>query len=261
MAKTPPKASGQRSIQSIEVGFRLIRLLEDAPTALTLKEISKRAEMPPSKAHLYLVSFRRVGIVLQNPETGMYSLGPYAIQLGLAALRRLDIVSLASKHLEELRDATGEFALLSILGNMGPFIVSKFDSLRPSPMTIQVGYVLPMITTATGRVFLAFMPAKSATLAIAKEKENVNHPFNLDDATIKEILTETRARGMAQTDSLFFSGYSALSAPIFGHDGSIAAAMSITGPSSVIDVNFNGENARILREAAAKVSKLAGQSN
>src|ERR1700761_745352 len=80
-------AGQQRSIQSIEIGFRLIRALENAPGPLTLKELAMRAGMTPSKAHFYLVSFKRVGLVAQNADNGQYLLGRYALDLGLSALR------------------------------------------------------------------------------------------------------------------------------------------------------------------------------
>jgi DNA-binding IclR family transcriptional regulator len=71
----PEKA--RRSIQSIEVGFQLIRTLEEAPGPLSLKILSQRSGMEPSKAHLYLVSFCNLGLVTQE-ETGHYALGAYA---------------------------------------------------------------------------------------------------------------------------------------------------------------------------------------
>ena len=76
------KAQGQRGIQSIEVGFRLIRVLETATGKLPLKTLADLAEMPASNAHLYMVSFCRVGLAVQDPITLRYGLGPYAVQVG-----------------------------------------------------------------------------------------------------------------------------------------------------------------------------------
>ena len=56
----------KRNIQSIEVGFKLIRALEEAPGPTSLKLLSKRAGMEPSKAHLYLVSFCNLGLVTRK---------------------------------------------------------------------------------------------------------------------------------------------------------------------------------------------------
>ena len=80
----------RRRVQSIEVGFRVLRVLRMADGALPLREIAARAAMPPSKVHLYLVSFVREGMAYQDVQNGYYGLGPFAIQLGLAAIGQLD---------------------------------------------------------------------------------------------------------------------------------------------------------------------------
>ncbi len=255
---SPAKEDSQRSIQSVEIGFKLIRCLEAAPGPLTLKEISASAGMPPSKAHLYLVSFRRIGLVAQEGDSGRYALGPYAIQLGLSAMRKLDVIALSRDKLQELRDASGESVYLAVWGNLGPCIVSKCDGNRPIPMIIQVGYVLPVLTTATGRIFLAYLPPEKSGRVIALEEERSDGKLKFDGGTLEAIVAETRSRGLARTDSLLYSGFTALSAPVFAHDGAIVAALSLLGPSGLTDVSYNGANARLLRDAAADLSKQLG---
>jgi hypothetical protein len=57
-----------------------------------LKDLAAAAGMSAAKAHRYLVSFQRLGLVTQDPRSTRYDLGPAALQLGLAALARLDPV-------------------------------------------------------------------------------------------------------------------------------------------------------------------------
>ena len=51
-----------------------------------LRELAKAADMAPGKAHPYLVSFAKLGLVTQEASTGYYWLGPTAMQLGLVTL-------------------------------------------------------------------------------------------------------------------------------------------------------------------------------
>ncbi|WP_211278205.1 helix-turn-helix domain-containing protein, partial [Oceanospirillum multiglobuliferum] len=62
-------------IQSIEVGFRLLEVLTNEPRAMMLRDLAKLAQMSPAKAHRYLVSFQRLGVVAQDPVSGRYELG------------------------------------------------------------------------------------------------------------------------------------------------------------------------------------------
>src|SRR5690606_6842875 len=109
-----------RRIQSIEVGFRLIHVLEAAGGKLPLGKIAELADMPASKAHLYMASFVHLGLVEQDPATMRYGLGPYALQLGAAAMRQIDVAQVAKPALDELQTATGQLVFLAIWGNRGP---------------------------------------------------------------------------------------------------------------------------------------------
>ena len=60
-----------------------------------LKVVAASAGMSAAKAHRYLVSFQRLGLVTQDPRTARYDLGPAALKLGLASLTRLDGVRMA----------------------------------------------------------------------------------------------------------------------------------------------------------------------
>src|SRR5258706_93112 len=72
-AKSPP------GIQSVEVGGRLLRALIGSAGAMNLTPLAKAAKMPATKARRYLVSFIRLGLVAQDPQSGKYNLGPLAL--------------------------------------------------------------------------------------------------------------------------------------------------------------------------------------
>ena len=99
--------------------------------------------MTASKAHKYLVSFARGGLVSQSTETGRYDLGPLAIEMGFASLRRLNVVEFAQDTLNELRDALDLTAVLTIWSNRGPTIIRRADNSREVvSLVVQLGFVL-----------------------------------------------------------------------------------------------------------------------
>ena len=68
----------------------------------TTADLAREAGMVPAKAHPYLVSFGKLGLVEQEPTTGRYGLGPLALQLGLISLQQYDPVRLATPLADEL---------------------------------------------------------------------------------------------------------------------------------------------------------------
>ena len=79
----------RKGIGSVETAVRLLRIIEQAPGPLSLTQIARAAEFQLSKTHHYLVSLVRSGLVAQATESGLYTLGGYALQLGVAALGQI----------------------------------------------------------------------------------------------------------------------------------------------------------------------------
>ena len=87
--------SGQRAVQSIEVGGRLLLALGAHAGPMSLKDLAAEAGLPPARAHPYLVSFGKLRLIEQDPASGHYALGPAALQVGLTALHQLDPIRAA----------------------------------------------------------------------------------------------------------------------------------------------------------------------
>lgn len=255
-----PSDRGQRNIQAIEVGFRLIRALEEAPGPMSLKSLSAAAEMSASKAHLYLVSFSNLGLVVQESETGYYALGPYALQLGLTALSKIDLVHQSRKTLYDLRDVTGEAAYLSINGNVGPCIVAKVDGLKEVPLVIRVGFTLPLASSATGRIYLAFANPEwvKRCVEIERQMAQTSSKHRFTAAELGEIVKAVKARGYAKTESLLNIGHAAMSSPIFDFEGRLVGALTLLGPANDFDRKTELRFSKLLLSHASALSASIG---
>lgn len=242
-----PRREGEsRAINSVVAGFALIRALERRHGLTSLKDLAAEADMAPSRAHAYLASFRAVGLVAQEQGGDRYRLGPYALTLGLAALARLDPAEAAREPMRGFVATTGEAIHLSVWSGTAPVIVSRLDGRRPTPLTIRIGFALPLDSSASGRLFLAFLPA--ALAALPKARATQLHP----------VLEGVRADGLASTDGLVQSGLAALSAPVFGADGTLRAALTALGPAGLLDVSKDGTVAAALQRAAHAASEALG---
>jgi len=255
--KTSGKASGQqRSIQSIEIGFTLINALERSEGPLSLKDVAQRAGMSASKAHFYMVSFKRVGLVTQYEDSGHYALGRYALDLGLSALRRLDLVEISREAMRTLSTEIGESVFLSVWGNHGPTIVFKVDGPRRIPMTLQIGYVLPLLKSATGRIFLSYLPAQQTAVYLRDEVAALAPTVReaLDGEKLKQ---RVRQHQLAETDSLLNDGFTGVSAPIWNHQGELAGAITIISPSDNPSAG-TPRKVGLLRDTARMLSRSLG---
>src|SRR5512140_1368865 len=147
MARQAPRL--QQGIQSIEVGNELLVVLTNASQPLTLKDLAARARMSAPKAHRYLVSYTRLGLVEQEADSGRYDLGEFALRLGLAALGRLEPVTAAAAVLHDLAQEIDQTVAVAIWANHGATFVRWVGVDSPVSATLRVGSVMPLSRSAT----------------------------------------------------------------------------------------------------------------
>src|SRR3546814_17712115 len=94
--------------------------------------------MTSAKAHPYLVSFTRVGLVRQDATTGQYELGPFALQMGLVSLQRLDPVRLALPCVNQLAGEIGHTLAIAVLGPPGPTMHVRKSAVQGKGVQVRV---------------------------------------------------------------------------------------------------------------------------
>jgi DNA-binding IclR family transcriptional regulator len=228
---------------------------------LPLREIAARAEMPPSKAHLYLVSFVREDMAYQDLSNGHYGLGSFAIQLGLAAIRQLDVVSLASDVLNDLRDQTDCAVYLSLWGDRGPCIVAKADGTLQGAFSIRLGYILPLKTSATGLVYLAHLPKSESARAMKAQNAYQAASKRAKVPSAKELnadIEKTRRAGYATTVGNLHRNFAGIAVPILDYGNQLAAAITLLGPTDYVVGERQKAFTTLLVEKAQNISERLG---
>jgi len=242
-----------RGIQSVETGGALLVALAHLGRPLPLKDLAQAAGMPPGKAHPYLVSFIKLGLVAQESEGGRYGLGPLALQLGLISLQQYDPVRLATPAIETLAAELGQTVVIAVWGNRGPTVVRVAEAPGPVHVSLRHGSVMSLRGTASGRIFAAYLPAAEVRAALQGAGE-ASHM----DAAYLALLGEVKKAGLASTQDAVVPGVSALAAPVFNQQGRIVLCLTVVGPSMGFDVRPQGRMAVPLTRAAAQLSRQLG---
>ena len=260
LQKQPEKS--RRGIQSIEIGGRLLTALVEEGGPMSLGDLAKKAGMPSAKAHPYLVSFGSFGLVEQDPITSRYELGPFALQLGLISLHLLDPVRIAIPMITRLAADIDQTIGLSVLGNQGPTIIYIAESSYPIHVNMRTGTVMSIQSTATGRVFAAFLPPRQVERMLEQERRNgVATSFGaagLKASALEPLLADIRKRSMARVQGEPIPGINAVCAPVFEHTGAIRLGITAIGPAGSFDASWNGEIAHRVLECAQQISRRLG---
>lgn len=255
-------SEGKHGVQSIEIGMQVLRALAGGERAMMLKDIAAAASMPASKAHRYLVSLIRAGMVEQDRETSLYDLGPLALHVGLAAIDRLDRVQQGLNAIAELRDQVGETTALSVWSENGPIIVRDERSRRPITVNVVTGTALDVLSSASGQIFAAYLPKEKTAALIDAELADGRAPVGARTwGDIEAMFERVRQSGISTVSGYHLvPGVEAVGAPVFNAAGDITLTMLVVGIQGMFDMRPDGTIVRELIAAANKLSERLGSA-
>jgi DNA-binding IclR family transcriptional regulator len=247
--KKDKKAVG---IQSVTKAFHLLRAIVFAEGPCRLSELANATGISPSLARAYLLNLQSNGVVRQDEQTGLYDVGIEAVHLGLAALRRLNLICLAKPAMENLCNKLHEPNSLSIWGEKGITVAYNVELHNKLPYELKLGSLARATTTAAGHCFLAYMNSGDLD-AVIESEGNGYSPSAEDRDTLAAALAEVREHGVASRHFILVDREDApprpvniIAAPIFGHDGQVRAAITILSQNPDFDISSQGGPARAL---------------
>ncbi|WP_410631624.1 IclR family transcriptional regulator [Amycolatopsis sp. cmx-4-83] len=258
MADIDGAADARQGIQSVEIAMTVLLALEEGRGPMSLTQLAAASGMSVSKAHRYLVSLGRIGLVAQSRSSGHYDLGPSMRRLGMEALRRMDEVGLASEHLPGLRDRTGHAVNLAVWGDHGPVVVRWDYGSYALPITVRVGATMPLFASSIGRVYLAHLPETLTGPVLDAEA-----PRRPAAAELSRITKAVLRDGVAVTSGGVVPGVSSVAAPVFAAGESLPLAVALALPArEATDAVLADVTAALLETTAAMSAELghsAGQ--
>ena len=193
-----------------------------------------------------------------------HDLGAFSPDLGLASTAQSDAVRIARPVVEELSRQLDMTVGLAVWGNHGPTIIQWEEGSQPLAVTLRTGLVLPLLTSATGLVFAAYLPPPltesfiQAELTAAAQKKTGEGPKTREQA--EAMLQDVRNRGIARAiativPSVNEQGINAFSAPIFNGNGVPVFALTVMGHSGCFDGSWQNPCLAQLKDVAKQLSQ------
>ena len=242
-------------------GIELLKSIGQLSEPANLSGIARRAGFSMSRTHRYLTTLVQSGMLQLDHATGLYSLGPAAIELGVAALSQTDAIQIASTVMRELTTRLSLVTVLCMWGSNGPTIVRWEQGAMEAAIRVKIGINLSLLSTAAGLIFLAFLDADQVGAQLRYDIKDWNQYAKGQNVMTLEKAEKLRAKvqrqGIACAVGLRNPMISALSAPVFNSVG-LAMSLTVTGIQGSFDTNLAGEVATSLRESADKLSRLLG---
>ena len=246
-------------VQSLDRGLQLLLVFEDRGPDLSLGQLSQALDLPKSTVHRLIATLCARGFMEQVKSTGNYRLGLRLHGLGARTVVARTLTSEAEPFLRSLLEKHGETVSISVLDEDETVIIDKMESELAMRVTSQIGKRNPVHCSGSGKVLLAF--------AHPDTREKIISRITLTRHTDKTItcrealrghLEEIRKRGYAVDDEEIQEDQICLSAPVWNHEASACAAITISGPAGRIRAKGLEAIAASIVDAAWELSGKLG---
>lgn len=244
-------------IESVDKALALLLLLRER-RVLTVSEASRELGVAASTAHRLLAMLQYRGFVAQDP-TKAYTLGPVLTELGLAAVRGMDIRAQARPAMERLVAEVGETVHLGVLRGTDVLFLESVESAKALRVADRTGMTLPAHASAVGKALLACLPVEQLHILYPDDILPSFRPNTITRRdTLEQVLATVRERGYATNADESEAGVSGVAAPVRDSAGQVRAALTVSAPTSRLTEEQIAAIAPATMRAAEAISAKLG---
>jgi DNA-binding IclR family transcriptional regulator len=205
----------------VDKSFAILALVAAAPCSLA--ELVDGTGLSRATAHRLAVALEAHDM-LRRLDDGRFALGLHLVALGRAAAEQYPLAAAARPAMTALRDTTGESVQLYVRDGDSRVCVAALESPHGLRTIVPVGATLPMDLGSAGRA-LSGERGRSGWLATVGERE---------------------------------AGVASVSAPVVGRDGTILAAVSVSGPIERLGRSPGRQHGEAVADAARQITAAYG---
>jgi IclR family KDG regulon transcriptional repressor len=248
-------------IQSLGRAFAILEQIARHRDGIGLAELSKRVGLHNSTAFHLAKTMVALGYIRQDKDTKRYRIGRPLFALAASALDEVEMVNVATPVLEDLSRKTGETSHFAVRVGDAIVVIARISGPGAFQLNDRVGVVRPAHCTALGKAILASMqPDQLARLLKrAGMKPSTEKSITQIPVLMREI-EEIRRTGIAYDDGEFNLEVRCVAVPVADFTGKTIGAIGISGPFWRLSNQVLKSRAKIVQQAAARLSAEFGAS-
>jgi DNA-binding IclR family transcriptional regulator len=240
--------------------LKLVEALSRAERPVGVTALANELAFTKSNAHRLLNTLAELGYVKRHDDEGQYELTLKLWSVGVAVMSRLDVARVALPHMRALEEATEESVNLSVFDEGQVVYVAAVQGRNPVRAFIRVGDRRPSYCTATGKVFLAYLPENLLAKYCGKMKRYTPNTI-ASLPRLKAELALVRKRGYSMTTGEWRENVGGVAAPIRSAGGDVVAAVGLMSPLERLNTETTRKQAaKAILDCAARISAELGYS-
>ncbi|GMK45801.1 IclR family transcriptional regulator [Paenibacillus glycanilyticus] len=242
---------GKSNVRAVERALDILLCFTEG-SDLAMSEIAEKVGLHKSTVHRMLATLEDRGFVERDPSSERYHLGMRMWELSAHLSSSDDQSVIWQPEMERLRDRLGETVSIYVRDGSERVRIQAVQSNQPVRRVAPVGARLPLYAGASSKVLIAYSDR-------FVQEQIFGDPawlLAIDLDQYKQQLEEIAQQGYATSFEEREPGVAALAAPIFNRHGQVAAALSVSGPSSRLTMETMREYSPVLIEFAKRMGTM-----
>ncbi|WP_432167932.1 IclR family transcriptional regulator [Streptomyces sp. bgisy031] len=228
----------------------LISVAESGETRV--EQIAADAGIPVSTVYRYLRTLRELDLV--EERSGTYAPGWRLLELSGQHLTHTRLVELGHPLLQELTDATGETAVLTVRVGSQAMCLRQTQSPHAVRMAFRINQLLPLYAGAGQRILLAHAPPAVIDRVLGRPMRAITDRTP-DRACLAREMERIRAGGFLISHGELNEGAVAVAVPVTAM-GEVVCALTVAGPEPRCGPTWRRQARARLRAVSARLAEI-----
>ena len=240
---------------SLIKGFEVLKLFSEERPEISASAVVSELGMNLATAHRFLLTLEQVG-VLVSFRRGYYRLGSRLEELGQLAEETNSLSHIVKPTIEQVSEGLEESVMACRLGRSGPTCMAVSISSRPLNVHIRVGTVLPLHSTAQGKLWLAEISDQERLARLENYNwDRMSNNTIANPLTMDKELKAIRKQGFAVNRGENEPDLGAVSVPVWNSNDEIILSLSAFGMLSRFDDALIRKAVKQLKKAAKSIQQ------
>ncbi len=252
MKSTQKKSDFQ--VPNLERAILILEYLLDFPDGKGISDLAKELEFPKNSVYRILNTLEAHDYIIRD-QFKKYTLSNKMLSMSYQSQDRKNLIECAAEHMRNLRDSVKETVVISIVSGNEGVVIDQVPGVHHFRFVVERGTKQELHTSASIKSILAFEDEDKVKEMIDKMNFTKRTKQTITTAAgyLKELkLVKQRGYAIDQGEAL--EGVCCIAAPIFDHQKTPIAAITVTGPSSRMPESDIEEIAVKVMEAASEIS-------
>ena len=248
------KRKSKGGVQAVSLALQVIEALAFAERPQGITELAKTLGTTKTRIFNYLQTLVEHGYAVQEPDTERYRVGVRVSQIGGAVANEFNLLSLSREPMQRVQQAVGYTTVLSKFDGATLYTVEQIEGITLLKISVRIGYVLGLHSSAQGKVVLAFGPPQLLENTIARGLSSDTKATVTDPEKLRREVRAIRSRGWAFTAGETRVGVNALAVPIRDRAQQLVASLAIMAAADDLPQRAIEQALPHLQQAAGEIS-------